>query len=75
MKIEDCNRLFDDGTLSLLFREGFINVTIFNFRGIYLYVDMLMKVKGYNKEKAVHDAEIKFNLSRRTIYLALKRFK
>lgn len=67
--------LFDEGIMSALYKAGFIGVKAFKYRDIYLWVDTQMKVRGVNKNQAVLEAEIKFNVSEQTVWNALKSFK
>lgn len=67
--------LFDDGTMTALFRAGFIGTKPFLYRDIYLWVDAQVKTRNISKNKAVLEAEIKFNKTEATIWSALKSFK
>lgn len=74
MDIKKVNHLFDNGTLSELYKGGFISEKIFEYRDIYLWVDAQIRSRGISKVVAVNEAEVKFNKARSTIFLALKRF-
>lgn len=67
--------LFNNGTMSELYKAGFIGTKPFLYRDIFLWVDMQMKVKGVCKTAAVMEASIKFNKSEVTIWSALKSFE
>ena len=66
--------LFDEGTMAALVKAGFISAKAFLYRDIYLWVDAQIKTRNITKNKAVDEAEIKFNVSDRTVWSALKRF-
>lgn len=75
MNISKLNQLFDDGTLSDMYKAGFISSKIFEAREIYLWVDAQMRSRKISKQKAVLEAEVKFNRGRSTIYAAIKKFE
>lgn len=52
--------LFDDGTISALYRAGFISKKPFLYRDIFLWVDAQLKIRGISKNRAVLEAEVKF---------------
>lgn len=67
--------LFNNGLMSELYRAGFIGTKPFLYRDIYLFVDMLMKVKKVCKTAAVMEAAIKFDKSEQTVWTAIKSFE
>jgi hypothetical protein len=69
------DQLFDDGILTALYKAGLISDKIFTYRNIYLFVDARMKTTGISQEKAALEAQVKFNLSRKTVYKAIYTFK
>ncbi|MCJ8208663.1 hypothetical protein MUY27_03020 [Mucilaginibacter sp. RS28] len=75
MDINLANALFDDGVFSELYKAGFITEKVFTYREIYLWVHAQMQTRGLTKNKAVLEAEVKFNKDERTIWRALNCFK
>ncbi|QQL50336.1 hypothetical protein [Mucilaginibacter ginkgonis] len=74
MNINLANALFDDGVFSELYQSGFITEKIFSYREIYLWIHAQMQTRGLSKNKAVLEAEFKFNKDKRTIWRALQCF-
>ncbi|WDF54657.1 hypothetical protein [Mucilaginibacter sp. KACC 22063] len=75
MDINLANALFEDGVFSELYKSGFITEKVFAYREIYLWVNTQMQTRGLTKNKAVLEAEVKFNKDERTIWRALNCFK
>lgn len=75
MRIEKANELFESGDYSILYKEGLLSAKAFEYREIFLFVDARMKAQKISKNKAVEEAEIRFDRGRRYIYRALKTFK
>jgi len=75
MNIQRTNQLFEDGTLAEMYKAGFVSTTIFRYREIYLWVDAQIKTRQISTNQAAMEAEVKFAVSRGTIYTALKKFK
>lgn len=67
--------LFNNGLMSALYQAGFVGTKPFLYRDIYLYVDMLMKVKGICKTAAVQATTEKFGCHEKTVWNALKAFE
>lgn len=67
--------LFNNGTMSELYKAGFIGTKPFLYRDIYLWVNMKMKVNGVCKTNAVMMATEYFSKSEYTIWQALKAFE
>lgn len=74
MNIQLANQLFDNGTLSTLYKSGFITSKVFTYREIYLWVHAQVKTRDITKNQAVLEAEIKFEKDERTIWRALNCF-
>ncbi|HEY4326387.1 MAG TPA: hypothetical protein VGN20_20550 [Mucilaginibacter sp.] len=74
MDIVKANQLFDDGTLTEMFKAGFISDKIFTYREIYLWVDAQCRARNISQEKAVLEASVFFDKSRTTIYKAIYIF-
>jgi hypothetical protein len=75
MNINLTNTLFDEGVFSAMYKAGFITAKIFVYREIYLWVHAQVKTRSITKNKAVLEAEIKFNKDERTIWRALNSFE
>lgn len=67
--------LFDEGIMSALYKAGFIGPKVFEYRDIYMWVDVQIKVRGISKTQAALEAEVKFNKGRTAIWRALKSFE
>jgi hypothetical protein len=74
MNIQIANQLFDNGTLSTLYKSGFITAKVFTYREIYLWVHAQVQTRGITKNQAVLEAEVKFEKDERTIWRALNCF-
>ncbi|MBS7564672.1 hypothetical protein KHS38_09675 [Mucilaginibacter sp. Bleaf8] len=74
MTIQLANALYEAGTLSELFKSGFITDKIFTYREIYLWVHTQMRIHSITKNKAVLEAQGKFDKDERTIWRALNSF-
>ncbi len=74
MDINKAIELHDNGTLTALYKAGFISDKIFTYLEIYLWIDMQMKVRGITKNQAVLEAEIKFKKGEASIWRAIGKF-
>jgi len=74
MTIQTANNLFDNGTLTDLYKAGFLTDKIFLYREIYLWINAQMIVRGITKNRAVLEAEAFFNRDERTIWRAVNKF-
>ncbi len=74
MDINLANALFNDGVFSELYKAGFITEKIFAYREIYLWINAQMQTRQISKNKAVSEAQIKFNKDASTIWRALRCF-
>ncbi|WP_158824736.1 hypothetical protein [Mucilaginibacter lacusdianchii] len=74
MDIQLANTLYNDGALTAMFKAGFITDKIFAYREIYLWVHAQMQAHGLTKNKAVFEAQGKFQKDERTIWRALNSF-
>lgn len=75
MDIQIINDLQQSGVLTELYKAGVISSKIFEQRDIYLWVQAQIKTRGISKNKAVIEAEVKFNKGRNTIYRAIEVFE
>lgn len=75
MDIKIANALFDNGTLTELYKAGFISEKIFTYREIFLWIDMQIKTRNISKNQAVLEAEIKFRKEETTIWRAVRSFQ
>lgn len=67
--------LFDNGSMSELYKAGFIGTKPFLYRDIYLWCDMQIKTRGVSQIEAIRLAECFFDTSKKTIRRALKSFE
>lgn len=67
--------LFDEGTMTALYKAGFIGTKPFLYRDIYLWVDVQVKTRNISLRNAVMEATEKFGKCERTIWYALKSFE
>jgi hypothetical protein len=74
MNIQIANNLYEDGVLTHLFKAGLISAKIFTYREIYLWVHAQVQARGISINKAVLEAEVKFDKAERTIWRALNTF-
>jgi hypothetical protein len=74
MNIELANTLFKEGTISELFKVGFINPKVFTYHEIYLWVHAQIKTRAISKNQAVLEAAVKFKRDERTVWRALNSF-
>jgi hypothetical protein len=74
MDIHLANTLYSQGALTAMFKAGFINDKIFTYREIYLWVHAQIQTRGLCKNKAVFEAQGKFQKDERTIWRALNSF-
>jgi len=74
MDITTANRLFSSGALNEMFKAGFISSKIFVYRDIFLWVQAQMQTRGISKNKAVFEAQGKFQKDERTIWRAVNSF-
>lgn len=74
MNIQTANSLYETGVLTTLFKSGLISAKIFTYREIYLWVYAQVKTRGISLNKAVLEAEVKFDKGERTIWRALNTF-
>jgi hypothetical protein len=65
MNIQTANHLFSNGTLSEMYKAGFITEKFFTYREIYLWVHAQMQTHKLSKNKAVVE---------RTIWRAINSF-
>lgn len=74
MDINVTNNLFTDGVLRAMYKAGFVNNKIFDYRDIYLWVCEQVASRGISKTDAVREAVEKFKKDERTIWRALNSF-
>jgi hypothetical protein len=74
MTIQTANFLFNNGTLTELYKAGFLTDKVFLYREIYLWINAQMHVRGITKNRAVLEAEAYFNRDERTIWRAINKF-
>ncbi|RYY34591.1 MAG: hypothetical protein EOP46_12915 [Sphingobacteriaceae bacterium] len=74
MNINKANHLFDDGIFSAMYKAGLITSKVFVYREIYLWVQAQVQTRGISLNKAVLEAEVKFDKAERTIWRALNTF-
>jgi hypothetical protein len=74
MNIQTANLLFSNGTLSEMYKAGFINEKFFTYREIYLWVHAQIQTRSITKSKAVIEAQGKFEKDERTIWRAINSF-
>lgn len=74
MNIKQANLLYNEGTLTALYKAGFITAKVFTYREIYLWVKAQMQTRNISKNQAVLEAEVKFEKDERTIWRALNSF-
>jgi len=74
MNIQTANQLFSNGTLSEMYKAGFITEKFFTYREIYLWVHAQMQTRNLTKNKAVFEAQGKFQKDERTIWRAINNF-
>jgi len=74
MNIQTANQLFSNGTLSEMYKAGFITEKFFTYREIYLWVHAQMQTHQISKNKAVIEAQGKFQKDERTIWRAINSF-
>lgn len=74
MTIKTANTLFNDGTLTELYKAGFLTDKIFLYREIYLWINAQMHARGITKNRAVFEAEVYFDRDVRTIWRAVNKF-
>lgn len=74
MKIQLVNTLYDNGSLSQMYKAGFITAKVFEYREIYVWIHTQMRIHGICKSKAVFEAQGKFQKDERTIWRALNCF-
>lgn len=67
--------LFENGTMSELYKCGFIGTKPFLYRDIFLWVDAQVKTRSLTKSNAILEAMDKFKVSEKTIKRALKSFQ
>jgi len=75
MDIINLNKLHDEGTLGELYKAGFLSPKIFMYREIYLWVDAQCRTRNISQEKAIEEAQIKFDRGRTSICKAIYIFK
>lgn len=74
MNIDTVNNLFDKGIFSAMYKAGLISDKVFVYREIYLWVQAQVQTRGISLNKAVLEAEIRFNKAERTIWRAINTF-
>ena len=74
MDIKIANTLFDNGTLSEMYKSGLLSDKIFIYREIFLWVNAQIYTRCISKNAAVLEAEIKFKKDERTIWRAMNSF-
>jgi len=75
MEITKLDKLISDGTMSELYRAGLANSKAFEYREIYYYIDAQIRTRGISQNKAIEEAELKFNRGRTYIFEAINLFK
>jgi hypothetical protein len=75
MNITLANNLFNNGTISEMYKAGFITDKIFIYREMYLWVHAQMQTRGISKNQAVLEASDKFGRDERTIWRAMNCFE
>lgn len=63
--------LRENGTLEYLYKKGIIGYKLFCYFD-YWHSYKTFRLQGFNKEKAVLEVSIKHNISRATVFRALK---
>ena len=74
MNIQQANALYNEGTLTALYKAGFITAKVFTYREIYLWVCAQVQTRNITKNQAVLEAEVKFEKDERTIWRAMNSF-
>lgn len=74
MNIQKVIELHENGTLSQLYKAGFISEKIFTYFEIYLWIDLQIKTRGLSKNQAVLEASVHFNKDRATIWRSIGKF-
>ncbi|RKR83299.1 hypothetical protein BDD43_3504 [Mucilaginibacter gracilis] len=64
-----------DGTLKQLVKHGLLSSKVFSYMEIYMWVDAKEKATSKSLSEIVIDAEITFDVSRATVFRALKAMK
>ena len=67
--------LFNNGTMTELYKCGFMGTKPFLYRDIYLWIDAQIKARSITKSNAILEAMDKFSVSEKTIKRALKSFE
>lgn len=67
--------LFDNGSMSELYKAGFVGTKPFLYRDVYLWIDAQKKTRGISEYSAILQAMDKFDKSENTIRRALKAFQ
>lgn len=74
MDIELLDRLHDSGELRDLVHSGLVSPSVIKWRKIYHAYNLQIN-KGVKKTQAITDIGDVFDVSEKTVYLVLKKFK
>ncbi len=75
MNAQKTKELIENGTLTDMYKDGYVSDKIFTHFNIYSWVRAQVQTRGISQNKAVGEAEVRFDVCRATVYLILKKFK